>query len=393
MNAAHADPEAARLDARLLDFMARAPAGFRRDGATPAACYGMTEAEFEPFEREFETLALALFTYQVERVAPYRAFAAAQGLPLPARAGGIPALPVDAFKRARIAAFPRPACRLEFHTSGTTAGESGILELDSPVLYDAALESGFQHHVLPDRDRMRMLSLAGTRAAMPHSSLAYMIDRVVARWGAAGSGQFGRDGGVDWRGFAAALRTAEREQEPVCLLGTAFAWVQVLDTCEREAFRVRLASGSRVFETGGYKGRSRELSRTALYGGFTAWLGIPASHIVSEYGMTELGSQYYTTGLRGVLMNEPLAPATWSHPAWLRPRVLHPERGVLQELHAADGLGILAHHDLANRGSVAHVLTADLAEVHASRFQLAGRCPRAAVRGCGLVYEAAGGAA
>lgn len=391
MNGAHADPEAAQLDARLLHFIARAPAGFRAEGATPAACYRMAEAEFAGWEREFDTLALALFTYQVERVAAYRAFAAAQSLP--ACAGGIPALPVDAFKRARIAAFPRAACRIEFHTSGTTAGESGVLELDSPVLYDAALERGFRHHVLPDRDRMRMLSLSGTRTAMPHSSLAYMIDRVIARWGGPGSGQFGREGGVDWRGFAAALRTAEREQEPVCLLGTAFAWVQVLEHCERETFRVRLASGSRVFETGGYKGRGRELSRPALYGGFTNWLGIPASHIVSEYGMTELGSQYYTAGLRAELMNEPLAPTTWSYPVWLRPRALDPERGVLQELHAAGGLGILAHHDLANRGSVAHVLTADLAVVHASRFQLAGRCPRAAVRGCGLVYEAQGGAA
>ena len=379
-----ADAEAARLDARLLDFIAHAPAGFTGSGPTLALRYGMDDAEFGRLQQQFAALALALYEYQIERVPPYRAFAAAR--PVPHCAGQIPALPVDAFKRARIAAFPPAAGGLEFHTSGTTAGQSGVLHLDNPLLYDAALERGFRHHVLPDRDRMRMLILVGSRDEMPYSSLAYMLDRVCSRWGAPGSAVFVRDGAIDSRALGEALRGAERDGEPVCLLGTAFAWVHVLEHCAREKFRVRLPAGSRLMETGGYKGRSRELSREDLYGGFTTWLGIAPTHIVSEYGMTELGSQYYTTGLRAAVLQEPLA-AEWSYPAWLRPRVMDSESGAMQDLDIFEGLGLLAHHDLANRGSVAHVLTADLATVHAGRFQLAGRSPRASVRGCGLVYE------
>lgn len=383
-----ADAEAARLDALLLDFIAHAPAGFTGSGPTLALRYGLGDAEFARVQQQFEGLAVALYEYQIERVAPYRAFAAAR--PVPHCARQIAALPVDAFKRARIAGFPPAAGNLEFHTSGTTAGQSGVLYLDSPLLYDAALERAFRHHVLPDHDRMRMLILVGSRAEMPHSSLAYMLDRVCNRWGAPGSAAFVRDGAVEWRALGEALRGAERDGEPVCLLGTAFAWVQVLEHCAREQFRVRLPAGSRLMETGGYKGRSRELSRDELYAGFTARLGLPPTHIVSEYGMTELGSQYYTTGLRAALLHEPLA-AEWSHPAWLRPRVLDSASGQMQDLDMFEGLGLLAHHDLANRGSVAHVLTADLAAVHAGRFQLSGRCPRASMRGCGLVYEHAVG--
>jgi hypothetical protein len=93
--------------------------------------------------------------------------------------------------------------------------------------------------------------------------------------------------------------------------------------------------------------------------------------------------------LRAALLDTPLDDV-WSHPAWLRPRLVDTESGALCELEAAREIGLLAHHDLANRGSVAHLLTADLGRPRAGSFDLAGRCPRAEPRGCGLVSEVAG---
>ena len=117
--------------------------------------------------------------------------------------------------------------------------------------------------------------------------------------------------------------------------------------------------------------------------------GVPASHVVGEYGMTELASQYYTTSLRAVLVGTPLDDV-WSHPAWLRPRIVDAETGAALDPATARETGLLAHHDLASRGSVAHVLTADLAQPARGSFVLAGRSRDAGWRGCGLAYESSG---
>ena len=381
------DPEAERLDARLRDWMITAPAGFTDAGRSLGARYGLDAVAATRLDREFDALAIELFEYQSERVDVYRAFVAASGRAAPRCAVDVPPLPLAAFKQARVAAFPPERERVAFHTSGTTNDRPGRLGLDDLSLYDLSLARGFRHHVLPDLDRIRMLLVVGTALEMPHSSLAYMLDHVRRLWGAAGSGHFVRDGRVQYAAFAAAVRGACHDREPVCLMGTAFAWVHVLDTCRAEGFRVVLPGGSRLFETGGYKGRSRELSRLDLLAGFEQHFGIPATHVVSEYGMTEMASQFYTTSLRAALLGTPLDQAVWSHPAWLRPHWLDPEPGKLVELADASGVGLLAHHDLANRGSVAHLLTADLGLARDAGFELAGRCPQADPRGCGLVYE------
>jgi hypothetical protein len=130
---------------------------------------------------------------------------------------------------------------------------------------------------------------------------------------------------------------------------------------------------------------------------------VPASHVVSEYGMTELGSQYYTLSLRAALLGAGAAgggadaaaePTVWSAPAWLRPRLVHAASGQAVDVHEAREPGLLAHHDLANRATVAHWLTADLGEPLRGSFVLRGRSGGAERRGCGLVFERplAGGA-
>ena len=71
----------------------------------------------------------------------------------------------------------------------------------------------------------------------------------------------------------------------------------------------------------------------------------------------------------------------------LRPRLLHSQSNLSQPMQSATDIGLLSHHDLANRGSVAHLLTADVGRSHGPGFQLLGRAPAADLRGCGLVQE------
>ena len=107
-----------------------------------------------------------------------------------------------------------------------------------------------------------------------------------------------------------------------------------------------------MMETGGFKGRSREIVRGELHAWIEARLGVPASHIVNQYGMTELGSQFYDS-----ILARPREPRRKIGPPWTRVRTLDPKSGLEAE---PGGLGVLTIHDLANTGSVAAIATADL---------------------------------
>ena len=381
--------EAEELEAAVFAWMERAPAGFVAAGTTRAACYGLDVKSEAALQARFEILALRIFAHQFEHVPAYAAYARTAGrTPAEVRqARDIPALPVAAFKYERIATFDAARDQVRFHTSGTTDGHPGVLALASTRLYDRALRRGFRHHVLPDHDSMRMVSMIPDRVEAPHSSLAYMLAAVRAEFGTSESAVVHRDGAFEWRGFAAALASACDAGEPVCIMGAGFQWVHVLDACEAESLRFQLPPGSRAFETGGTKGRARTLDRARLLNGIERCFAIPATHVVGEYGMTEMGSQFYTLDLRRAVLGLPPVDACWSYPAWVRPRLMEAETGRCVEMQDAREVGLLAHHDLANVDSAAHLLTADLGVAAGCSFALHGRAARADPRGCGLVHE------
>jgi hypothetical protein len=153
--------------------------------------------------------------------------------------------------------------------------------------------------------------------------------------------------------------------QPVLLLGAALAflhWFEAMDP-------ITLPAGSLAFETGGYKGTRRSLSKEALYEMFRNRLGLDASEIINEYGMTELSSQCYTRGL-----GRPHVA-----PPWMRVIAVDPATG----LEVADGeTGVLRIFDLANLGSVLAIQTRDLAIRRGADFELLGRDPAALPRGC-----------
>jgi hypothetical protein len=334
-------------------------------------------------EKEFNALALRVFRHQFEGGRLLRAFWQRRGAtPETVRHWTeIPGIPTAAFKEAPLCAFPPEEAAAVFETSGTTAGgRSGRHYLRTLALYEASLRPTFTEFVLPERKPIRMLNLGPNAAAAPYSSLGHMLSLVVGEWGAPGSAHFQSVSGPDLVGFRGALRQAEQEAEPVCLLGTAFGFIHWLDTFPGERFC--LVPGSRLMDTGGTKGRTRELPVADLYAAYQRAFGIPLDHLLNEYGMSELSSQYYDVALRQRRGLDHPRPKLG--PPWLRTLVVDPES--LRPLPEGE-IGLLLHFDLANLDSVLAVQTDDLGRHSPAGLQLLGRATGAEARGCSLAAE------
>ncbi len=308
----------------------------------------------------FEALALALFARQYERCAPYRRLCDGQG-PGPDsvhRWQDIPAVPAQAFKVFDLSCAPLGQTAAVFHSSGTTGAQTSrhFFDADALALYETSLRAGFDA-AFPDRPR-RLWALMPDPQATPHSSLSHML-------GALDAHRF------FWDDDAALTVALAQVEEPVALFGTAFAFVQLFDGTAQSW---RLPVGSLVIETGGFKGRTREVPREELYALFGTRLGVPVNDCYSEYGMSEMASQFYGRGLD---------PAKRG-PLWVRTRAIDPETGD----DAAPGTpGLLRHYDLANFSSVQALQTQDRGTLTPGGFVLHGRAPDAEVRGCSLTVE------
>ena len=349
-------------------------------------------------DAELERLASAVFAYQFERNAPYRAFCRARGK-APESVGHwseIPAIPTHAFRYADLTTVPPEQIRVTYRTSGTTHGTErrGRNLLPGTELYDASLLENFRAHLLPDRSSIRVLIYGPSSEYFPNSSLGHMNSRVIEKLGAPGSGIYWREDGPRRNELLQALSVAEKEGEPVCLLGTAFGFVHLLDYLGEERRAFRLPSGSRLMDTGGYKGRSREAPKAELYSLYEQVLGIAMDHIVNEYGMTELSSQFYDNVLRlsGCQSPSEVEPVNSLHPSqrrklpppWVRTQVVDPES--LQPLPAGE-IGLLRHYDLANLHTVFAIQTDDLGVQRGEGFEVLGRAAGAEPRGCSLAVE------
>jgi hypothetical protein len=131
-------------------------------------------------------------------------------------------------------------------------------------------------------------------------------------------------------------------------------------------------------ETGGYKGRSRTVAKAELRRLMTKYLSVPDSHIVTEYGMSELSSQAYD----GVAGQARPPAAIFRFPPWVRTRIISPETGADA---AAGETGLLRVFDPANMYSVMAIQTEDLAASREDGFELLGRAESAGPRGCSLL--------
>jgi hypothetical protein len=240
----------------------------------------------------------------------------------------------------------------------------------------------------PDRERLRVIILAPPPIEAPDSSLGFMIDRFAAALAPEASGAVTfavRDGALDASLVARACAEARASGQPAIVLGASFAFVHLLEAAG--ALDLTLPSGSRAMQTGGFKGRSREVEPAELRRLIAAALAVPEAYVVGEYGMTELSSQAYEGTLAGALHARSASnarPGVYFAPPWVR--VVPVDPASLRSVEPGSA-GIARIVDLANVDSAVAIQTSDLVRPSGDGFELLGRAQGATPRGCSLAID------
>ena len=330
----------------------------------------------------FKALALQSFQYQSENIASYGAYARHRDARAVRSWEDIPPVPASAFRSHELSAAVPGEELITFETSGTTVSLPGRVRLRSMLLYRASLLRSFAHHLLPGGERMRAVVFGPIREEAPRSSLWFMADRVVRDLCSGGAWIVDR-GQPRWERADQEFERAAKEREPLLLLGTSLLFQAYFERCDREGIRHKLPPGSRAMDTGGSKGSGVEVTREEIHKAFGRVLGLPPSHIVNEYGMAEMGSQFYEDKLRAVHERRP-AREGFVVPPWVRTVALDPEtmRECPPTVH-----GVLVHYDLANLEVPLAIQTEDVGAVRGRYLILKGRLPEAERRGCSLPFE------
>ncbi|HEY2734575.1 MAG TPA: acyl-protein synthetase [Polyangiales bacterium] len=323
-----------------------------------------------------DALLAELSAQQAAHVEPYRRYLAAEARR--PRAFALPALPTDVFRFARVASHPAREDVRTFRTSGTSAEARGEHHFCDLSLYDRAAFAAARFALFPAPARLSLCILAPRETELFDSSLSYMLAR-FSEW-------FGLETHYAWRDGQLDLDTLERAltcaREPIALLGTSFAFVHA-DAALGDR-RFALPRGSRIMQTGGFKGRSRTVEPDDMLELLRARYGVERAFIVQEYGMTELSSQLYETPLRAACLGRAESPRRLWVPSWARaepidPDTLEPTRG--------EAAGLLRIDDLANLDSVCAIQTSDLAQRCEDGVIVLGRAPDAVARGCSLAVD------
>jgi acyl-protein synthetase LuxE len=344
--------------------------------------------ETMPAPPDFNQLALELFTLQFAHNAIYRKFCQARRI-FPGQVehwSQIPAVPTAAFKELELSCLAPSARTHVFHSSGTTEHRPSrhFHNAASLAIYETALLSWFSTCLRPDPD-LQLLVLTPAPEQAPHSSLVHMFGTIRRQFGRPDSdfvGGLDAEGGwiLDFSKLQDSLENLAASQSPVLVLGTAFSYVHLADWLAARQTAYRLPAGSRALETGGYKGRSRQIPRAQLHSIIKKCLGV--QRIVCEYGMSELSSQAYCVAGTDKNLPPDLAPAPFLFPPWARVQIFSPETG--REVSEGQ-TGLLRVFDLANVFSVMSIQTEDLAVRRGQAFELVGRAAPADSRGCSLM--------
>jgi acyl-CoA synthetase (AMP-forming)/AMP-acid ligase II len=346
----------------------------------------------------FDALAVDLARHQAAHIPAVARLARARGIDLASatRAAEVPAVPCDVFRLTRVAAHPIADDVALFRTSGTSQGREarGEHALRTTATYELGARLWAERLLWPDTTRLRAIVLAPPLAEQPDSSLGFMLDRFAALLG---GGTFHlRSGALDAESVALAAASARAANEPALVLATSFALVHLLDARrDRDRDRdldLRLPPGSRVMQTGGFKGRSREVAPDELRAAVSEAFAVPEAQVIGEYGMTELSSQLYETTLAAALGKWPANEArhgVYAAPPWVRVTAVDPV--TLAALPDGE-IGIARLVDLANVDSAVAIQTADRVRVLPGSegnhsIELLGRAPGAPPRGCSIAID------
>jgi hypothetical protein len=334
-------------------------------------------------ENGFNELALALFRYQFENNLPYQKLCTNRGtLPEKIRRWqDIPAIMTTSFKYAPLFCGDpnQEACRI-FHTSGTTQKRPGKHYFKTLELYHTAALRMFKWACLPDFGKLPILVLGPTAEFFPNSSLGQMFSWIVEKHGTPESAVcFSPDGLQTQKAANWLLRHGEKKS-PVLILATSLALLDFVENENNARRAQQLPAGSRIIDTGGYKGNRRSIDRAEFLHVVSDHFGIAEEWIFNEYGMTEMSSQFYETRFFATEFGHSRKVA----PPWVRSFACDPD--TLALLPEGEK-GVLRHFDLANLDSVAMLQTEDIGIIRGRTLELSGREPGSAPRGCSLLAE------
>ena len=312
----------------------------------------------------FEALALRLFRLHAAHNPVYAAFLAGLGRDpaMVSSVDDIPFLPIGLFRQHRVLLEGlHPA--VTFTSSGTTGATTSSHLVPWPALYQRSFRTSFRA-VYGEPNAWRILALLPAYLERPGSSLVYMAQALIDAGGDPLSGTYLHQ----LAELADVLRRSEAEARPTLLLGVPFA---LLDLAEQHPMPLRHTV---IMETGGMKGRRPELVREALHGILGEAFGVRAVH--SEYGMTELLSQAWSTG-----------HGRYRCPPWMEVRIRVVNDPFAEVPHGRTGrIDVI---DLCNMASCPFIATQDLGRRHADgSFEVLGRTDNSDMRGCNLLVEA-----
>lgn len=323
---------------------------------------GILNKIFTANEANFEELALDIFHFQYNNNSIYKHFV--DYLKINPKSikdiQAIPYMPIDFFKSHIICTNPIKYEQI-FRSSGTTGQLQSQHFIKNTSIYKNSYLSGFNHFFGPPSN-YHFIGLLPSYLERNDASLVNMVDGLMEA-----SGQNCKDFFLyDFEKCIAAIKKAEDKGKKVFIIGVTFALLDLLDFSE-----INL-SNHIVLETGGMKGKRKEIIREELH--HILKKGFKLDKIHGEYGMTELLSQAYSLG-----------DGIFSCPPWMKILIRDPLDPY--DVGYKTKKGAINVIDLANIFSCSFIATSDIGALHKSgSFEVLGRMDNAELRGCNLMY-------
>jgi phenylacetate-coenzyme A ligase PaaK-like adenylate-forming protein len=311
---------------------------------------------------EFERISLEVFKYQAKANPIYKSFLSYLKVnPEDIYSlKQVPFLPISFFKSHEIKSgdFKPEKSFLSSTTTGNIPSKHHVRDLN---LYERSFINGFEHFY-GSIQNTPILALLPSYLEREGSSLIYMANRLIELSKRKESGFFLNN----LNDLISRINELEAKGETYFLLGVSFA---LLDLAENNKLELKNAI---VMETGGMKGKRKEITRKELHEELTR--GLKPKDIHSEYGMTELLSQAYSKG-----------SGLFETPFWMGVFVRETNDPLSVKTQGRGGLNII---DLANLDSCSFIATQDLGKIYPNRnFEVLGRFDDAEVRGCNLMFN------
>ena len=312
-------------------------------------------------EKQFAKTALTIFKHQFKNNKVYRSFCDLINVHFSdvQKIEDIPFLPIQFFKSRKVISSTDEIQEI-FTSSGTTGNKTSKHLVTDISLYKESYLRGFSHFYGNIED-YTVLALLPNYLEQKESSLVFMVDDLISKSKNSESGFYLHN--IDE--LAQKLLKNDKNGKKTLLIGVSFA---LLDLIEKQQFDLK---NTIIMETGGMKGRRKELVREELHSLLKNGFGVAEIH--SEYGMTELLSQAYSNG-KGLFKTPP----------WMKILTRDTEDALTINLFGKNGgMNVI---DLANYNSCSFISTQDLGKVHSDgTFEIIGRFDNSDIRGCNLM--------